>query len=332
MREVCLSSRHRAPQAASAEKPPHRRRLFCAPFLLTLLAIALAAPLRKAGAADAAAVLPQTVHFPSADGKTQLTGYLFAPAGAGPHPAIVMLHGRAGPYSINVNAQCTQVGPGVASACDAAALTQRHRAWARYWSERGYLALHVDSFGPRGVAHGFGRHTHGAPERAATNELDVRPLDAEGALAWLAARSDVARERIMLQGWSNGASTALNVMIRQAMHPPAAGAPAFAAAIAFYPGCGPRALLSQAPRIDRPLQLLLGSADEEVSAEGCKRVMRQVQLAVGAEPPVVTTYAGATHDFDDPGARRQAIEANRTALGDARMRLGPWLDQVRSLP
>ncbi|KAF1043745.1 MAG: hypothetical protein GAK35_02046 [Herbaspirillum frisingense] len=295
-----------------------------------MAAAALLALARPSFAAEAA--MPQTVHFPSADGKTQLTGYLFEPAGPGPHPAIVMLHGRAGSYALNVNAQCTQVGPGIDSPCNAGTLSQRHRAWARYWAGRGYLALHVDSFGPRGVAHGFGRHTHGAPQRAAVNELDVRPLDAEGALAWLAARGDVARGRIMLQGWSNGASTVLNVMYRQALHPPAAGAPSFAAALVFYPGCGPRALLSQKPRVDRPLQVLLGSADEEVSPGVCQRVMRQVELAVGTPDPVVTLYVGATHDFDDPGRQRQAVEANQTARGDAMSRLGPWLDQLPSLP
>ncbi len=43
--------------------------------------------------------VPETVAFPSRDGKTQLIGYLFRPAAPGPHPAIVMLHGRSGSYS-----------------------------------------------------------------------------------------------------------------------------------------------------------------------------------------------------------------------------------------
>ncbi|WP_231602290.1 dienelactone hydrolase family protein [Herbaspirillum chlorophenolicum] len=284
-------------------------------------------PATPSHAAEAA--LPQTVYFPSANGRTELTGYLFEPAGPGPHPAIVMLHGRSGPYSTNVNAQCTLVGRGIASPCDAGALTLRHRAWARYWTGRGYLALHVDSFGPRGVAHGFGRHTHGAPERAAVNELDVRPLDAEGALAYLAGRADVAPARIMLQGWSNGASTVLNVMHRQALRH-GDGKPAFAAALAFYPGCGPRALLSQAPHIDRPMQVLLGADDEEVSAANCERVLARARIAADTPPPLVTTYPGATHDFDDPGRKRQSLDANRAARQDTLERLGPWMDQVPS--
>ena len=47
---------------------------------------------------------PETVYFKSADGQTEIAGYLFKPRAPGPRPAIVLLHGRAGPYSANVNA------------------------------------------------------------------------------------------------------------------------------------------------------------------------------------------------------------------------------------
>lgn len=48
-----------------------------------------------------AEMLPRTVNFPSGDGKTELTGYLFEPEGKKGMrvPAVVMLHGRAGAYS-----------------------------------------------------------------------------------------------------------------------------------------------------------------------------------------------------------------------------------------
>lgn len=39
----------------------------------------------------------KTVHFMSEDHTTRLVSYLFEPAGPAPHPAIVLLHGRAGP-------------------------------------------------------------------------------------------------------------------------------------------------------------------------------------------------------------------------------------------
>jgi carboxymethylenebutenolidase len=164
----------------------------------------------------AAIAAPDTVTFRSADTATTLVGYLFRPSGPGPHPAIVMLHGRGGPYSANDNATCTFVGPNITSPCNATTLSKRHVMWGEFWAARGYLALLPDSFGPRGKGHGFGRFTHDDPDRASVNELTVRPLDAEGALAYLRSRSDVVAARIFLQGWSNGGSTVLNTMIRRA--------------------------------------------------------------------------------------------------------------------
>src|SRR5581483_3339605 len=109
-----------------------------------------------------------------------------------------------GPYSSNVNGGCTLVSRSApASPCNVGTLSKRHAMWGNYWAARGYLALLPDSFGPRGKAHGFGRYTHDDPERADVNEKTLRPLDAEGALAYLRQRSDVAASRIVLQGWSN---------------------------------------------------------------------------------------------------------------------------------
>jgi len=269
---------------------------------------------------------PQTVYFPSADGKTELVGYVFEPAGGGRHPAIVMLHGRAGPYSSNVNKDCTKVGRGVASACGAKTLSKRHVMWGEYWAAHGYVALHVDSFGPRGRAHGYGRATHDDPDRDAVNERTVRPLDAEGALAFLTQRSDVQPQRIMLQGWSNGASTTLNVMYRQAEAGQAPARHRFRAALAFYPGCGPAALLSQRYQSDSNLWVFLGSDDEEVSPKVCADVLKRASAPRGLID--VTLYNGATHDFDDPGQSRQSVVANRAAHDDTLRRSAALFDAL----
>src|ERR1700760_3896545 len=172
--------------------------------VLHLLALTLALL-----AASAATAAPETVFFRSADGTTGIVGYLFKPPGAGPHPAIVLLHGRAGPYSANDNATCPFVARGKASPCNASTLSKRHVMWGEFWSAHGYLALLPDSFGPRGKAHGFGRFTHDDLDRDSVNELPVRPLDAEGALAYLGQRRDVDGAHVFLQGWSNGGSTKL---------------------------------------------------------------------------------------------------------------------------
>src|SRR6478609_7167012 len=274
------------------------------PALNRLLAFAL--PLLASAAAAAA---PETVYFKSTDGATEIVGYLFRPAGQGPHPAIVLLHGRGGPYSANDNATCTLVARNVTSPCNAGTLSKRHVMWGEFWSQRGYLALLPDSFGPRGKAHGFGRFTHDDPDRASVNELTVRPLDAEGALAFLRARRDADPNHVFLQGWSNGGSTTLSVMIRQGAN---AG---FRAALAFYPGCGSSALLDPTVRTTTPIALFMGSADEEVSPDICAHVAER-SFAAGTRIEA-TFYPGATHDFDDPGEKRQEIPGNAAAKADA---------------
>ena len=91
---------------------------------------------------------------------------------------------------------------------------------------------------PRGKARGIARGTHDASDRDDVNERTVRPLDAEGALAYLRSRKDVVASRIVLQGWSNGGSTALNVMIRRGTKD------GFRAMLGFHPGCGPKSLVA----------------------------------------------------------------------------------------
>jgi len=273
-------------------------------------------------AATAAHAEPETVYFKSADGATEIVGYLFRPEGHGPHPAIVLLHGRAGPYSANDNAGCTLVGRGVASDCNAETLSKRHKMWGEFWAARGVLALLPDSFGPRGKAHGFGRFTHDDPDRADVNEETVRPLDAEGALAWLRARRDVDGRRIFIQGWSNGGSTTLNVMIRQGEKG------GFRAALAFYPGCGRSALLENFVSTSVPIAMFLGSDDEEVSPTICQHV---AQRSIKAGTTVsVTLYRGATHDFDDPGKKRQAVPGNAAAMPDAMRRAVEMVEGLKN--
>jgi dienelactone hydrolase len=131
----------------------------------------------------AGAVVPEAVYFKSADGQTEIVGYLFKPTTRGTHPAVVMLHGRAGPYSATENAGCTLVSRSAPSPCNANTLSMRHQMWGQFWADRGYISLLPDSFGPRGKAHGFGRFTHHDPDRDSVNELTVLHFDSEGALA-----------------------------------------------------------------------------------------------------------------------------------------------------
>jgi dienelactone hydrolase len=244
-----------------------------------------------------------SVAFPSADDKTALNGYLLEPAlHSGRAPAVVLMHGRGGLYS--------SLADGVHSA---ATLTMRHRFWARFWAARGYLALLVDSFGPRGYPAGFGPGTADA-RPASVNEYRVRPFDAYGALAWLRSRPDVIPDRIGLQGWSNGGSAILAAMggVGIADPTPETG---FRAALAFYPACGLRHVFPAGYRPYAPLRILIGSCDEEVSPARCDQLVAATQAAGG--PIFLHRYEGATHGFDDPHRRRQSLPENAAANADA---------------
>jgi carboxymethylenebutenolidase len=255
--------------------------------------------------AAASAQTPQSVTFPSRDGKTRLFGYLYRPQGAGPFPAVVMLHGRSGVYSSAAHGRY-----------DAAHLMLRHKAWGTFWTQHGYLALLVDSFSPRGYAAGFPIHSY-RNRPPAVSEQTVRPLDAYGALDYLRSRADVIGSAIGVQGWSNGGMTVLATM---ALHPPGIENPTprtgFRAALAFYPSCRKQA--HQAYRPYAPLLVLVATNDREVSPTVCEKFAADVR-ARGGNIGIVR-YAGATHAFDEPSSKRQRIDANRIALQDSEKR------------
>jgi dienelactone hydrolase len=257
-------------------------------------------------AAAAHAQTPERVTFPSQDGRTTLVGYLFLPRGPHPArmPAVVMMHGRAGAYSSAAN-----------GVYDAATLSRRHQAWGEVWAAQGYVALLVDGFSPRGYPSGFGRHSYDSrPEEL--NEVTVRPRDAYGALAWLRARGDVDGARIGLQGWSNGGSATLAAMAAGPDSNPASP-PGFVAALAFYPACGLKdAFRDEGYKPYAPVRVFMGRADEEVSSKRCAKLVAASRQQGGDIE--ITLYAGASHGFDDPSTKRQAVEANAAATEDAR--------------
>jgi carboxymethylenebutenolidase len=224
-----------------------------------------------------------------------------------------MLHGRAGPYSSLKRGQH-----------NADALTMRHKMWGNFWAERGYLAVHVDSFGPRGYGDGFARHSY-SNRPLEVSEQSVRPLDAYGALAYLRSRSDVMADRIGVQGWSNGGMTVLAAM---GPRPPGLLKPTpdsgFRAAIAQYPSCrAPAAEPDYAPYA--PLLIMVAENDDEVSPVVCRTFAEKIR-GRGAALEFVW-YDGAQHSYDDPGKTKQSHEPNRLAMQDSLQRAAAFFAQ-----
>ena len=267
----------------------------------------------------AIAQVPETVSFDSADGKVKLTGFLYLPdakAWPGTRPAVVLLHGRSGVFS------------SVAKKYDATTLAARTTLWGKFWAERGYIGLYVDSFGPRGYAKGFEAGTNNGSRPQEINEITVRPNDAYMGLKFLRTRSDVQKDRVFLQGWSNGGSAALSTMAEKTigLGKPTADS-CFRAAIAVYPACTPvTKYYGNFYRTYAPLLLLIGTQDEEVSFPNCER------LAQGSRTGDVefVRYPGATHSYDTPIPKRNSVEANVDATADTMRRAEAFFAKFQS--
>jgi dienelactone hydrolase len=246
-------------------------------------------------ALTAGAAAQDTVHFPSfdaADGRpaTELTGYLLKPAGDGPMPAVVFLHGCGGLISATSHRIVT-----------------REMDWAGKLNARGAAVLMVDSLGPRGSGEICSRQ--GFKEWLYLR----RPADAYGALAWLQQQPFVAKDKVAMIGWSNGGGAVLFALGTRHGRPAAFTGPDFQAAIAFYPGsCREQRMGADwTPKI--PLMVLIGGKDVWTPAAPCKALVDRA-VARGA---AITyhAYPDAYHDFDWPNLKRRELTAYTTANG-----------------
>jgi dienelactone hydrolase len=140
-------------------------------------AVALAA-LAFAGAASAAerrvVVADPAPPLAGAAAAGPLTGVLTAPAGAGPFPAVALIHSCLG-------------------------LPENRAAFAATLAGWGYVALYVDEFAPRGLT------------ETCSVDFPVGPADAAAALAYLARQPFVDARRVAVVGFSQGGDVALAV-------------------------------------------------------------------------------------------------------------------------
>lgn len=112
-------------------------------------------------------------------GKDKLTAYRYRPAGDGPFPALVVLHGDFG-------------------------LTPWVKQQSRWFAEKGYIALAVDLY--RGELPKDIEEAH-ILERALPEERVLRDLKA--AIDHLTSRPDVSKVRLGVIGWDMGGGYAL---------------------------------------------------------------------------------------------------------------------------
>ncbi len=218
----------------------------------------------------AAQIQLSPVSFPTkaSDGVT-LTGTLYEPPGLTTRvPAVVVLH------------TCAGLGP-------------NDGTWANWFAENGYVALVVDSFGPRHVGRVCG--TQNVPPH-------MRALDAFAALAYLRTLSDVDGSHVGVIGFSHGGGTALFTENADIAAQAGFAGSGFAATVALYPSScddNPTRALTD------PLLLLIGASDDWTDARTCERFMSGVGQS--AAPGTFHAYPGTYHKFDDPAANRNVL-------------------------
>lgn len=179
--------------------------------------------------------------------------------------------------------------------------------WGTRLAEWGYVALSVDSLGPRGIESVC---EHGDPTD--------HPLDAYGALAYLTTQPFVIPERVAVMGASLGGRMALYAVERRFVAE--SQQRKFRAAVALYPSCKAVTGAMTAPTL-----IMIGELDDYTPPEACRRVAdRQSRTASDKEnevPVHLIVYPGAYHAFDVPPLRigRQflghRLEYNEDAAG-----------------
>ncbi|SCB41455.1 Dienelactone hydrolase [Bradyrhizobium shewense] len=247
-------------------------------FLMLLMSAARAAP------------APQPVDIPLASGV--LHAQLYKPEGPGPFPAVVALHGCDG-----LSSHSDPVLP-------------RYRDWAERLLRAGNAVLLPDSYGSRELG-----------PQCRVKEMHVkarreRVTDVAASRAWLMKQSWVARDRVSLMGWANGASALL-----WAVRPQGAArdlGPDFRAAIAFYPDCRISAGLGWSTRV--PTLVLIGANDDVSSPPACRQM---VEGAHGRSALArIVVYPGAYHDFDRANTPLHAAGGSNDAAVPERGHLG----------
>jgi dienelactone hydrolase len=219
----------------------------------------------------------QAVRFPGPD--VELSGILFEPAAPARRgerrPAAVLMHGCSGMF--------TSRGQ----------LPQGRRDWAERFASRGFVALKVDSFTPRGIRSVCETKVSERPAQP----WETRVADAYAALDWLSRRADVDPKNVLAVGWSHGGSTVMGLVRPEALGRRANG-PHFRAAIAFYPGCF-QPLRAKGYQATMPMLILHGEQDDWTPVAPCIELAKKLKNS--QIPPTIIVYPGAYHGFDSPG-------------------------------
>jgi dienelactone hydrolase len=143
-----------------------------------------------------------TVTIPASGSLPAITGNLMRPAGPGPFPAVLVLHGCEGIGSLETKTVAEL-------------------------AKQGYVALAIDTLGPQGI-----KNACTNPEAFVTSARYAYVT-----LAWLAAQPFVIPDHLGAIGFSMGAMEILGLIDPVSPRPPP---PGLKVAVAYYPACDRR--------------------------------------------------------------------------------------------
>lgn len=256
-----------AKEEVAGQSAPHDHKFFstlllivAAPYQISRLSLeratrSVARPLHSfvlAACLTITACQATGVSFPnavlsSADAPREISGLLAKPEGAGPFPAVVLLH------------TCGGVRPHVSD------------DWPAYLKGLGYVTLTVDTFGSRGLGP-CGNALHPSGPGRKTEAYHEITRDAYGAFDYLARQPYVAKDWIAVIGFSLGANAINSYLI----HAPRTSAGNFKAAVGVYGRCHDLWRYTLGPT---PLMELVGELDER-HVEACRTVRPPIQVHV----------------------------------------------------
>lgn len=191
---------------------------------------------------------------------TPIHGLLYRPTGTGPFPGVVLLH-------------------------DCRGIQTYQKDWALELASWGYVALLVDSFGPRNfedICADYGKLAYG-------EVVGGRLADAFGAHAYLKTLPFIDESQLAVLGWTG---TVLSAVFNKGASQGFEGE--FRAAVAFHPHCPP----NWGEDFGAPLLVLIGESDDSVKPDYCRRMG-----IAGESSPIeieVILYPGVFRSFDDP--------------------------------
>lgn len=265
-----------------------------------LTARALLAVLCLTAAVGAARAESVTVPVDYQDRQIELAGSFDKPAGPGPFPVVVLLHGCGGNDTY---------------------AKHRSEVWGELLHQQGYATLIIDSFRARGYT--------SVCNNGALVPFRERAKDIYAAAYVLAARPDVRPDRIAAMGFSHGGGTVLDAAVAwddlRPWRERLATRGKLVALIGFYPGCRE----TREQDFTLPVLILVGDADDWTPASNCLK--RTGASAPGVPPLRLKVYPGAFHDFDVDGPAHTVINHrlayDPAATQDARVEVVNFLKQ-----